>query len=206
VPAAEPIAVETAAPVPVATPKPATLEPKQEAATAAEKPKAPGTEPATPAAPAPAPPQTSPSPAPAAGAPSALTPEPPATPAATPPAAAATPPAAAPTPSPIPPAPAPAPTPPVPAAKPRPRKAAVSTAESAPVVTAQGELVLLIRPWARVEVDGREVGVTPLNEPLMLPAGEHTVRLVNPELNKDLTRTVHITPSGREVLKELLDE
>ena len=75
-----------------------------------------------------------------------------------------------------------------------------------PVITAKGELVLLIRPWARVEVDGQEIGVTPLNEPLMLAAGEHTVRLVNPDLGKDITRTVRITASGREVLKELLDE
>jgi hypothetical protein len=65
---------------------------------------------------------------------------------------------------------------------------------------------LLIRPWAKVEVDGREVGVTPLNEPLMLGAGEHTVRLINPDLGKDITRTVHIAPSERAVLKELLDE
>jgi len=75
-----------------------------------------------------------------------------------------------------------------------------------PIITAKGELVLLIRPWARVEVDGQEIGVTPLNEPLMLAAGEHTVRLVNPDLGKDITRTVRITASGREVLKELLDE
>jgi hypothetical protein len=50
------------------------------------------------------------------------------------------------------------------------------------------------------------VGVTPLNEPLFLAAGEHSVRLINPDLGKDITRTVRITPSGREVLKELLDE
>ena len=75
-----------------------------------------------------------------------------------------------------------------------------------PIITAKGELVLLIRPWARVEVDGQEVGVTPLNEPLMLAAGEHTVRLVNPDLGKDITRTVRITASERQVLKEILDE
>jgi hypothetical protein len=40
----------------------------------------------------------------------------------------------------------------------------------------------------------------------MLPAGEHTVRLINPDLGKDITRTVHIPASGREVLKALLDE
>jgi hypothetical protein len=90
--------------------------------------------------------------------------------------------------------------------KARPRKAPQAVPAEAPVVTAKGELVLLIRPWAKVEVDGRDVGVTPLNEPLLLAAGEHTVRLVNPDLGKDITRTVRITASGREVLKELLDE
>ena len=76
----------------------------------------------------------------------------------------------------------------------------------APPLAARGELVLLIRPWAKVEVDGQDVGVTPLNEPLMLAEGEHIVRLVNTDLGKDITRTVQITASGREVLKEILDE
>ena len=74
-----------------------------------------------------------------------------------------------------------------------------------PAVTAKGELRLLVRPWAKIEVDGREVGVTPLNEPLMLSAGDHEVRLTNPDLGKDITRTVHITPEG-QTLKEILDE
>jgi serine/threonine-protein kinase len=75
-----------------------------------------------------------------------------------------------------------------------------------PTVTAKGELELRIRPWAKVEVDGREIGVTPLDAPLMLTAGDHQVRLVNPDLGKDITRTVHITASEKEVLKEILDE
>jgi hypothetical protein len=75
-----------------------------------------------------------------------------------------------------------------------------------PTIVAKGELVLLVRPWAKVEVDGREVGVTPLNEPLVLAAGDHQVRLINPDLQKDVTRTVHITASEKEVLKEILDE
>ena len=75
-----------------------------------------------------------------------------------------------------------------------------------PTVIAKGELVLLVRPWAKIEVDGREVGVTPLNEPLMLAAGDHKIRLINPDLQKDITRTVHITASEKEVLKEILDE
>ncbi len=88
----------------------------------------------------------------------------------------------------------PPPPPPAPVAPPR------------PTVLAKGELVLLIRPWAKVEVDGREVGTTPLDEPLMLPAGDHQVRLINAELQKDVTRTVHITASERETLKAILDE
>ena len=79
-------------------------------------------------------------------------------------------------------------------------------AQPRPTVVAKGELVLLIRPWARVEVDGREVGTTPLDEPLMLAAGDHKVRLINTDLQKDVTRTVHITASEKEVLKAILDE
>jgi eukaryotic-like serine/threonine-protein kinase len=75
-----------------------------------------------------------------------------------------------------------------------------------PVVTPKGELQLFIRPWAKVEVDGREVGVTPLTDPLMLTAGDHKVRLVNPELGKDIVRTVHITANDKSVVKEILDE
>jgi serine/threonine protein kinase len=75
-----------------------------------------------------------------------------------------------------------------------------------PSVTAKGELQLFIRPWAKVEVDGREVGVTPLSDPLMLSAGDHKVRLMNPELGKDIIRTVHITANDKSVVKEILDE
>ncbi len=74
-----------------------------------------------------------------------------------------------------------------------------------PTITAKGELVLLIRPWAKVEVDGREMGVTPL-DPIALAAGDHQVRLVNTDLGKDITKTVHINASEKEVLKEILDE
>jgi len=74
-----------------------------------------------------------------------------------------------------------------------------------PTVVAKGELVLLIRPWAKVEVDGREIGVTPL-DPISLSPGDHKVRLINPDLGKDITRTVTISASEKSVVKELLDE
>jgi serine/threonine-protein kinase len=185
----DPIAIERASVVEA----PAAKAPPEPAATP-EPPKP--VEPQPPQATAP----SAPVPAPEAA---AQTP-PPATIAPTPPAAPV---AAAPAPPPpqeVPPAP-PAPAVPAPKARPR-RPAVVQVTESTPVVTAKGELVLLIRPWAKVEVDGRDVGVTPLNEPLMLAAGDHVVRLVNPDLGKDITRTVRITASSREVLKEILDE
>jgi len=75
-----------------------------------------------------------------------------------------------------------------------------------PVIAAKGELVLFVRPWAKVEIDSREIGVTPLPEAVKLSAGDHQVRLINPDLGKDITRTVHITAGGREELKEILDE
>ena len=126
----------------------------------------------------------------------------------------ATAPKAAPIPAPPPPvAPPAAPTPETPTPAPESRHAVVAKPKRSvpppappPPVLAQGELVLLIRPWAKVEVDGHDVGVTPLSGPLMLAAGEHTVRLVNADLGKDITRTVRITASSKEVLKEILDE
>ena len=168
-----------------------------ERASVAPRPAEPVAEPATPQVQAAEPP---PSEAPAAATDAGAAPEPPTVIAQAAPAVA---------PAAVPPAPVP-PALPIPPAAQSPQivkpKRTVPPAAPQPAVQAKGELVLLIRPWARVEVDGQEIGVTPLNEPLMLAAGEHTVRLVNPDLGKDITRTVRITASGREVLKELLDE
>ena len=98
------------------------------------------------------------------------------------------------------------PQPPIVIVKEAPKPAAPPPEQPKPTVIAKGELVLLIRPWARVEVDGRDVGTTPLDEPLMLAAGEHKVRLINTELQKDVMRTVEIRASEKEVLKAILDE
>ena len=45
---------------------------------------------------------------------------------------------------------------------------------------ATGGLRVVAVPWARVEVDGKEQGTTPLDRPLTLPVGKHKVRLLNP--------------------------
>ena len=56
------------------------------------------------------------------------------------------------------------------------------------------------------EVDGQEYGVTPLDAPIQLAAGDHQVRLINPDLGKDVTRTVHIKPSETNTVRVLMDE
>ena len=75
-----------------------------------------------------------------------------------------------------------------------------------PVVTAKGELQFRVRPWAKVEVDGQEVGATPLDKPLMLPAGPHDIRLFNPDMNKEFKSRVIIPPNGIEILKHTFSE
>jgi serine/threonine protein kinase len=87
-----------------------------------------------------------------------------------------------------------------------PRKPASAPAAQVPAISAKGELVLFVRPWAKVEVDGKPVGETPLTDALELAVGDHEVRLINSELGKDVTRTVHIRPSQRAILKEILDD
>jgi serine/threonine-protein kinase len=73
-----------------------------------------------------------------------------------------------------------------------------------PVVTAKGTLVFIVRPWAEVHVDGKKIGVTPV-APMQLAVGPHQVRLVNPDLGKDITRTVTISADGKEIVKELFE-
>ena len=44
----------------------------------------------------------------------------------------------------------------------------------------RGRLVVRVRPWAKVAVDGKDVGVTPIPA-LSLWEGRHSVRLTNPK-------------------------
>jgi serine/threonine-protein kinase len=88
-----------------------------------------------------------------------------------------------PTPTPRPtPAATPAPARPRPTATPRPQAAPSPTPPVTPAparVTGTGLLQIGVRPWARVIVDGREVGTTPLDR-IPLPAGRHVVGLRHP--------------------------
>jgi hypothetical protein len=90
-----------------------------------------------------------------------------------------------------PPAPAVAQAPASAAAVPAPASAAAVPAPAAPGPTAQAELTsykLLVKPWGTVYVDGTERGVSPPLKRLSLPAGRHTVRIVNPNFRDRVIR------------------
>lgn len=57
-----------------------------------------------------------------------------------------------------------------------------------------GKLKIKARPWARVYVDGKDKGMTPLPT-LELPAGEHIVQLENEKLGKKRSARVLIRPN-----------
>jgi hypothetical protein len=96
---------------------------------------------------------------------------------------------AAPAPRPAPARPAPRPPRPTPASR---RVAATRPVPSAPApAPSGGECIASIgaKPWARVSVDGREVGITPIVE-LKLPCGTHKVVLQNADLDVKKTETI----------------
>jgi hypothetical protein len=76
----------------------------------------------------------------------------------------------------------------------------METPEPAPSVTGFATLRLNSRPWSQVFVDGRFLGNTP-QLGLRLPAGRHTLRLVNPEFN--MTKTITVELSAGENLSRV---
>lgn len=135
-------------------------------------------------APAPAPEPKAEAPAPAPATP----PSPPPSPAPEP-----TPPPAAATPAPPPPVAA---TPPAVASAPAP-----AAAEPAPPVPANpapvtGRVMLNIKPWGEVVVDGRPRGLSPPLKVLQLPEGPHRIEVRNPA-GAALVRDVKVTAGGR---------
>ncbi len=61
-------------------------------------------------------------------------------------------------------------------------------------------LVFRIRPYATVLLDGSALGQTPL-APVQVTPGSHTVRLINRDLGKDLTRTIEVKAGQSNVFK-----
>jgi serine/threonine-protein kinase len=96
------------------------------------------------------------------------------------------------------------PAPEVPAAPPEPAPVAQAEPPAAPVVRRKepqkGKLEFRIRPYATVLLDGTALGQTPL-APVNISAGPHTLRLINRELGKDVTRTVEVKGGKSTIFK-----
>ncbi len=77
-------------------------------------------------------------------------------------------------------------------------------APAAPVVrrkeSQKGRLEFRIRPYATVLLDGTALGQTPL-APVSVSAGSHTLRFINRELGKDVTRTVEVKAGKPTIFK-----
>ncbi|MBZ4417063.1 serine/threonine-protein kinase [Myxococcus sp. RHSTA-1-4] len=69
-----------------------------------------------------------------------------------------------------------------------------------PRPAAKGTLELRIRPYAIVSLDGKVLGQTPL-APVEVSVGRHTLRLVNKELGKDVTRTIEVKAGEPNMFK-----
>ncbi|WP_164017368.1 serine/threonine-protein kinase [Pyxidicoccus trucidator] len=67
--------------------------------------------------------------------------------------------------------------------------------------TAKGTLEFRIRPYAVVSLNGKVLGQTPFDDPHEVPVGKHTLRLVNKELQKDVTRTIEVKANQPTVFK-----
>jgi serine/threonine protein kinase len=89
---------------------------------------------------------------------------------------------------------APAVTPPVPA-----RPATATTTE--PATTATGILVLDIKPWAEVRVDGVRKGISPPVKQLTLPAGRHTIELRN-GASAPVTKQLEVRADRKTVVRQ----
>ncbi len=72
------------------------------------------------------------------------------------------------------------------------------------VTLGEGELKIIVKPWAKVQLDGRDLGTTPL-PPQQLPAGRHIVVLENPDKGFRKRYTVSIDPGKTRILKAVID-
>ena len=83
------------------------------------------------------------------------------------------------------------------AAPPAPVQAPAPASETVPPVAAphktvaRPKLTIRIRPYATVFLDGVALGQTPL-APVPVSLGEHTVRLINRDLGKDISRSITV--------------
>ncbi len=95
------------------------------------------------------------------------------------------------------------PPPPAPATRPPEEPAAVRPPPPA-AVAEQGVVEFRVRPFGSVYVDGRLLGDTPLS-PATLPVGIHSVRVVNSELGKEVSRAFEVQV-GRNIFRHNFEE
>ncbi|MFY2560584.1 protein kinase domain-containing protein [Corallococcus terminator] len=67
-------------------------------------------------------------------------------------------------------------------------------------VVATGMLEFRIRPYAKVLLDGKEIGQTPMAA-VEVPEGKHTLKLINPELGREETRTFEVKAGQNNTFK-----
>lgn len=70
----------------------------------------------------------------------------------------------------------------------KPPAAASSAASTPPSPKPPGEIRLLVRPWARVYVDGRFFDTTPFDRPIRLSPGAHEIQLRNPYYHTEVVQ------------------
>jgi eukaryotic-like serine/threonine-protein kinase len=69
----------------------------------------------------------------------------------------------------------------------------------------KAKLEFRIRPYATVFLDGKALGQTPL-APVQVPIGTHTVRLINRDLGKDVTRDFEVKAGQSNIFKHDLEK
>jgi hypothetical protein len=69
----------------------------------------------------------------------------------------------------------------------------------------RARLEFRIRPYATVYLDGRLLGETPL-DPVDAYEGQHSVRLVNKDLNREVTVDYAVRPGRPNVFKYIFPE
>ena len=80
---------------------------------------------------------------------------------------------------------------------------AVALVPPGPAAAKTGYLRINSKPWTRILIDGRDTGLTTPQTKISLPAGKHTVLLVNNPFNIKHTFTIAI--AAGETLTKVLD-
>ncbi len=65
----------------------------------------------------------------------------------------------------------------------------------------RGTLMLFVKPFGKVFVDGESQGITPLDNPIKLYEGTHRIRVECPKTGKSAAKTIHINTGDAKVLK-----